>query len=193
MRSRNGLAILAETPLPGTLPLFATGLGALGLIGWRRKRRKNASGDVPLMASASCHRESQTSQSDVPADHRVQFEELRDHRRKKLVMFRGPGRVEFNRAAFPQPQRDSAENYVRPWWTSSIKRSSKRAPCSGLPSPTSPFEEVASKIRHARLSCNCPHKPQHHYDSYKFNFHCLSVSYTEQNGCADGEHNIKPW
>lgn len=26
------------TPLPGTLPLFATGLGALGLIGWRRKR-----------------------------------------------------------------------------------------------------------------------------------------------------------
>jgi hypothetical protein len=29
------------TPLPPTLPLFASGLGALGLLGWRRKR-KNA-------------------------------------------------------------------------------------------------------------------------------------------------------
>jgi hypothetical protein len=29
------------TPLPATLPLFATGLGALGLLGWGRKR-KNA-------------------------------------------------------------------------------------------------------------------------------------------------------
>ncbi len=27
------------TPLPAALPLFATGLGALGLLGWRRKRR----------------------------------------------------------------------------------------------------------------------------------------------------------
>lgn len=27
------------TPLPTTLPLFATGLGALGLLGWRRKRQ----------------------------------------------------------------------------------------------------------------------------------------------------------
>jgi len=26
-----------ETPLPATLPLFLTGLGALGLIGWRRR------------------------------------------------------------------------------------------------------------------------------------------------------------
>lgn len=29
----------ATTPLPAALPLFATGLGALGLLGWRRKRR----------------------------------------------------------------------------------------------------------------------------------------------------------
>ena len=27
------------TPIPAALPLFATGLGALGLLGWRRKRR----------------------------------------------------------------------------------------------------------------------------------------------------------
>jgi hypothetical protein len=26
-------------PLPATLPPFATGLGALGLLGWRRKRK----------------------------------------------------------------------------------------------------------------------------------------------------------
>jgi hypothetical protein len=30
---------LATIPLPAALPLFATGLGALGLIGWRRKGR----------------------------------------------------------------------------------------------------------------------------------------------------------
>jgi hypothetical protein len=28
----------APTPLPAALPLFAAGLGALGLLGWRRKR-----------------------------------------------------------------------------------------------------------------------------------------------------------
>jgi hypothetical protein len=32
----------AATPLPATLPLFATGIGALGLLGWRRKRKGQA-------------------------------------------------------------------------------------------------------------------------------------------------------
>ena len=31
-----------ETPLPAALPLFATGLGALGLLSWRRKRKTQA-------------------------------------------------------------------------------------------------------------------------------------------------------
>ena len=30
---------LTATPLPAALPLFTTGLGALGLLGWRRKRK----------------------------------------------------------------------------------------------------------------------------------------------------------
>jgi hypothetical protein len=30
------------TPLPAALPLFATGIGALGLLGWRRKRKAKA-------------------------------------------------------------------------------------------------------------------------------------------------------
>ncbi len=32
----------AATPLPAALPLFATGLGAMGLICWRRKRKNTA-------------------------------------------------------------------------------------------------------------------------------------------------------
>ena len=32
----------APTPLPATLPLFASGLGALGLLGWRKKRKTKA-------------------------------------------------------------------------------------------------------------------------------------------------------
>ncbi len=31
--------IAEATPLPAALPLFASGLGALGLLGWRRKRK----------------------------------------------------------------------------------------------------------------------------------------------------------
>jgi hypothetical protein len=33
---------IGATPLPAALPLFATGLGALGLLGWRRKRKATA-------------------------------------------------------------------------------------------------------------------------------------------------------
>ena len=35
------------TPLPAALPLFATGIGALGLLGWRRKRKVQA-GALPF-------------------------------------------------------------------------------------------------------------------------------------------------
>jgi hypothetical protein len=33
---------ISETPLPAALPLFASGLGAMGLFGWRRKRKNSA-------------------------------------------------------------------------------------------------------------------------------------------------------
>jgi hypothetical protein len=33
---------ISESPLPAALPLFASGLGALGFIGWRRKRKMAA-------------------------------------------------------------------------------------------------------------------------------------------------------
>lgn len=35
---------MSETPLPGALPLFASGLLAMGLLGWRRKRS-----DLPVL------------------------------------------------------------------------------------------------------------------------------------------------
>jgi hypothetical protein len=39
----NGAGLnLTATPLPAAFPLFASGLGALGLLGWRRKRRAQA-------------------------------------------------------------------------------------------------------------------------------------------------------
>jgi hypothetical protein len=37
------LAPTPEIPLPAAFPLFASGLGALGLLGWRRKRKSTAS------------------------------------------------------------------------------------------------------------------------------------------------------
>ena len=36
---RSGEWTMTTTPLPAALPLFATGIGALGLLGWRRKRK----------------------------------------------------------------------------------------------------------------------------------------------------------
>jgi hypothetical protein len=38
---------VSEVPLPGALPLFASGLGVIGLLAWRRKRKKS------LLAGAS--------------------------------------------------------------------------------------------------------------------------------------------
>jgi len=35
-------AVTSQTPLPAALPLFASGLGAMGLFGWRRKRKNAA-------------------------------------------------------------------------------------------------------------------------------------------------------
>jgi hypothetical protein len=35
----NGVADITETPLPAALPLLATGFSAMGLFGWRRKRK----------------------------------------------------------------------------------------------------------------------------------------------------------
>jgi hypothetical protein len=35
-------SLTAATPLPAALPLFATGLGGLGLLGWHRKRKAQA-------------------------------------------------------------------------------------------------------------------------------------------------------
>ena len=38
----SGSRAVAETPLPAALPLFASGLGAIGFFGWRRKRKMAA-------------------------------------------------------------------------------------------------------------------------------------------------------
>jgi hypothetical protein len=38
----NPLFVTSPTPLPAAFPLFATGLGGLGLLGWRRKRKNIA-------------------------------------------------------------------------------------------------------------------------------------------------------
>jgi hypothetical protein len=45
---------LTPTPLPAALPLFATGLGGLGLLGWRRKR-KGASGRLKSKNCRATH------------------------------------------------------------------------------------------------------------------------------------------
>ena len=37
-----GIGNISATPLPAALPLFAAGLGAMGLLGWRRSRKKAA-------------------------------------------------------------------------------------------------------------------------------------------------------
>jgi len=41
--STNG-SLAAATPIPSTLPLLATGLAGLGLLGWHRKRKASAAG-----------------------------------------------------------------------------------------------------------------------------------------------------
>jgi hypothetical protein len=40
--SISGSLVTSPVPLPAALPLFATGLGGLGLLGWRRKRKAGA-------------------------------------------------------------------------------------------------------------------------------------------------------
>jgi hypothetical protein len=42
VESYAGLGTLTPTPLPAALPLFASGLGAIGFFGWRKKKRKAA-------------------------------------------------------------------------------------------------------------------------------------------------------
>ena len=38
----NMINLLSSTPLPAALPLFGTGLGMMGLLGWRKKRKAQA-------------------------------------------------------------------------------------------------------------------------------------------------------
>jgi hypothetical protein len=44
IRTTSGPLVFSPVPLPAALPLFATGLGGLGLLGWRRKRKAQAVG-----------------------------------------------------------------------------------------------------------------------------------------------------
>jgi len=44
---------IGTTPIPAALPLFATGLGALGLFGWRRKRKAALAARSKLWSSAT--------------------------------------------------------------------------------------------------------------------------------------------
>ena len=44
-------SIAAATPIPTTLPLLATGLAALGMLGWHVKRKRNR---APLAAAQGC-------------------------------------------------------------------------------------------------------------------------------------------
>jgi hypothetical protein len=41
-QSFDNFLVIAETPLPAALPLFASGSALLGFLGWRRKRKANA-------------------------------------------------------------------------------------------------------------------------------------------------------
>lgn len=49
-------SISAATPLPSTLPLLATGLAALGLFGWRRKRKVFSSLPAGLETACPIHK-----------------------------------------------------------------------------------------------------------------------------------------
>ena len=51
--STNGSIAAAATPIPSTLPLLATGLAGLGLLGWHRKRKAGAGIGSKEVASAS--------------------------------------------------------------------------------------------------------------------------------------------
>ena len=51
--SWSGSGTFLVTPLPAALPLFGTGLGMMGLLGWRRKRKAALGFHVPTSASAN--------------------------------------------------------------------------------------------------------------------------------------------
>jgi hypothetical protein len=49
-----GTGALTPAPLPDTLPLFATGLGIMGLFGWRRKRMLRCSSERWSTVAPAC-------------------------------------------------------------------------------------------------------------------------------------------